>query len=393
LLKIELDPRKKLIFGNFFGPNTPFPIDNTCYLENKFFLAESERETDKAEGFADDANAITIADQESISAIEDILLNFEKISGLVCNFSKSSITFFGDVTNSGGLSTKFVRTNEFSILGVTIDGKLERLANSFAKTKKKMQEIVNFWSRFNLSLKGRIGIAKCFLLSQVNYFGCIYMPSNDDLQWMQGLTDNFCTGSLRISKDKLYLSAENGGLGLINLTHALMAQQINWFKRAAKSTRDNWRYDLLLCGSGNCLTPDPEKLDPEKNPILFRLVESYGNFAKIFYKTDNNFLESFILNNPCISVNEGYAYNINTKFWLYNGNTNLYNLSKIRVTDLLTDYKLKPFVVLNTTYNLNLSFTTYIRLSGILSKALPALCRKTSNSLASKRGQTPPTGI
>jgi hypothetical protein len=137
LLKIELDPRIKSIFGKNFGPKTPFPIDCNLKQENNFFLAESERETDIAEGFADDANALTLADQESISTIEEILFDFEKISGLVCNFSKSSITFFGDISNSDRIQTKFVRTDEFNMLGVRIDSKLEKLETNFNKAKKK----------------------------------------------------------------------------------------------------------------------------------------------------------------------------------------------------------------------------------------------------------------
>jgi hypothetical protein len=88
LLKLELDPRIKTVFQNVFGPRTPFQIDCNLSTANKFFLTESERETDKAEGFADDANALTFADQESITAIEENLLNFEKISAWFAIFLK-----------------------------------------------------------------------------------------------------------------------------------------------------------------------------------------------------------------------------------------------------------------------------------------------------------------
>jgi hypothetical protein len=119
----------------------------------------------------------------------------------------------------------------------------------------------------------------------------------------------------------------------------LLSQHVNWFKRAAKSTRDNWRYDLAICGSGNCFTPDLEMLDLEQNPILFRLVDSFAKFSALFYKRDNNFLQSFVLNNPCITTADGFPYNLNTKFWTSNGRANLYNLSKIRISDNLTDYE------------------------------------------------------
>jgi hypothetical protein len=78
LFKLELDPRIKSLTAKTFGPRAPFPIECNSSTPNAVFRGESERETDKAEGFADDTTAITLADQESISAIEEILINFKK---------------------------------------------------------------------------------------------------------------------------------------------------------------------------------------------------------------------------------------------------------------------------------------------------------------------------
>jgi hypothetical protein len=314
-----------------------------------------------------------MGDQESITTVENVLLEFENISGLVCNFAKSSIMFFGDTSMANTITTKFTKTNVFSLLGMTIDSKVEKLHDNFKKTKEKMQKVVNFWARFNLSFKGRVAIAKCFLLSQINYLGCIVTPKEEDLIWMQNLMDSFCTGPLRISKEKLYVPANQGGLGLINISAALVAQQTCWFKRAAKSTRDNWRYDLWICGSGNCLTPDPDILDPVSNPILFSLTESYYTFLAKFYQKDNNFLDSFILNNPCTT--NGFPYNLRTKFWTQNGNTNMYCISALKIRDFLNNYRVKPYGQLNTEFNLSLSFTTYIRLYGVLSSAIKKFCK------------------
>jgi hypothetical protein len=370
LLKIELDPRVQSIFNSFFGPRAPFPIECNNSHENRFFACESERKTDNVEGFADDSTAITLADQTSISAVEEILVNFENISGLVCNFSKSSITFFGNTESVDKIKTKFVKNDTFTLLGVSIDSNLTLLKSNFNKTKLAIQKIINFWGRFNLSLTGRIRIAKCFILSQINYLGCIITPCEDDLRWMQNSFDNFCTGNLRVGKEKLYLPPSDGGLGLVNLKNALVAQQAVWFKRAAKSTRDNWRYDLWVCGSGNCLTPDPDLLCQNGNPILYNLVTSFREFSTKFYLTANNFLDSFILNNPLFSTDDGFPYTLRTNFWLQNGKTNLAKLSRLRVRDFLHDGKMKSFVNINDAHDLNLSFTTYIRLTGLMNRAL-----------------------
>jgi hypothetical protein len=274
-----------------------FPIKCNTLPTNRIFAGESERETDKAEGFADDTTALTQADQESISTIEEILVNFENVSSLACNFAKSSITFIGNY-NAGNIITKFSATDSFTLLGVKIDNNLKNLQTNFDKAKVNMQKIVNFWSRFNLSLTGRINVAKCFLLSQVNYLGCIINPDPPTLLWMQNLINNFCTGSLRIAAEKLYLPPAKGGLGLINLRETLTAQQTIWFKRALVSSRDNWRWDLWQAGCGNCLTPDPDLLGTLTNPILYNLTLSMRQFLTKFYTKENSFLDSYVLNNP-----------------------------------------------------------------------------------------------
>jgi hypothetical protein len=266
------------------------------------------------------------------------------------------------------------------LLGVDVDSDASLLQKNFEKSLIKMQKIVNFWDRFNLSFAGRIKIAKCFLLAQVNYLGSILMPTENLINQMQFIMDNFCTGTLRISKEKLYSPPEQGGVGLINISHTLVAQQSIWFKRASISTRDNWRVVLWECGSGNCLTVDPDLLSPEGNPILFGLADSFRTFAKSFYLKDNNFLSSYILNNPCITVESGFPYPVNTRFWDNNA-ANLAIISKLKFSDLLSNGRLKPLAVLNLETGASLSFVTYIRLSGIVSRALTLFVKNGQKSI------------
>jgi exonuclease III len=148
LMKIELDPNIKSIVNAVFGPACPFPIPCNDFGYNKLFSEESCRETDKAEGFADDSTALILADQRSISFLEKSLVDFSEISGLSCNFEKSSITFIGDAP--ANLATKFTVSDNFTLLGMTIDRNLECLQDNFLKTLKKIVSTINFWQRFDL---------------------------------------------------------------------------------------------------------------------------------------------------------------------------------------------------------------------------------------------------
>jgi exonuclease III len=363
LLRIELDPGIKSLFNKILGPNTPFVIPVNNLDDNKFFRFESERETDKAEGFADDGNIITLADQESISCVEKILIDFASVSGLECNFEKSSIMYFGSVSTPE-IATNFPMQKSVNLLGFDIDSEAASLQSNFLKVKKRLVAIANFWDRFSLSLPGRIQIAKTFMLSQVNYFGSIILPDPENLKWMQSLIDNFCLKNLNVSKKKLYLHPSSGGLGLIKLSDTLHAQQTIWFKKASLSTRDNWRWDLWKFGAGNCFTVPP--LDNFEHPILSTLTDSFRSFLKKFYLKDANILEAFLLNNPLITLENGFHYDLNIRFWTASGNPNIFSISQLKIKHFYSEGKIKSLQSLNTEYNTNLPLATYFRLTGIL---------------------------
>jgi hypothetical protein len=372
LFKLELDPGIKSLFQAVYGPNAPFPLSCNSSQKNKYFLHESCRETDKAEGFADDSTALTLADQESISNIENCLINFEKISGLACNFEKSSITFIGDTTNLTNISTRFSVSESFKLLGVDISNDLSRLQDNFRKIKTKMLRSVSFWERLQLSLPGRIQICKTFLLSLVNYFGSILLPDPALIIEMQTIMNNFCLQNISFAKDRLYLPPERGGMGLIEISTSLIAQQCAWIKRASFSSRDNWRWDLWLSGHGNCFNAEPSGLDSQGKHILAGIVTSYRIFLNHFNNLESNILSSLIFNNPTITTANGFEYNLSLHFWQQSNPINVFELSKLKIMDFLQNGRLKELNTLNEEYNLNISVNTYIRLKKIFYE----ICKK-----------------
>lgn len=77
------------------------------------------------------------------------------------------------------------------------------------------------------------------------------MPGPRTLADMQTIIDKFCMGKVACAKSKLYLPPEKGGLGLVNIQYFLTAQQAGWVVKAAKSLRDNWRFDMFHLCYGN----------------------------------------------------------------------------------------------------------------------------------------------
>ena len=119
------------------------------------------------------------------------------------------------------------------------------------------------------------------------------MPLDCQLAKMQQIIDNFCIGPLNIGKDRLYLSPDLGGIGLISIRDFLIAQHTVWIKRAQNSSRDNWRVDLYDLGFGNPLAVNPNLIDKMTHPILCGIPSSFAIFNNAFTNTSRNFEKAF----------------------------------------------------------------------------------------------------
>ena len=121
------------------------------------------------------------------------------ISGLVCNFDKTSVIPVGPNADiRDGFNDDIRVESSFTLLGMEIDNKLSNLQSNFDKTIDKIGKCALYWSRFNLTLPGRIAVAKTFMLSLINHIGCILMPSNAQIDKMQTIVDRFCVGKLNV---------------------------------------------------------------------------------------------------------------------------------------------------------------------------------------------------
>jgi hypothetical protein len=98
------------------------------------------------------------------------------------------------------------------------------------------------------------------MISQINYLGCVFRPTDQQLNSIQEKLNSFVKKNLKISDDRLYLQAEEGGVGFFNLQSFLDAQRCTWLFRAKKQCIDNWRYDL-------------HALAPRFDPLLIRKVD------------------------------------------------------------------------------------------------------------------------
>jgi hypothetical protein len=142
-------------------------------------------------------------------------------------------------------------------------------------------------------------VIKNLLIPQLNYIGCFLDPSPLILQNIQTTLDSFALHGLQVSRDRRYLSPQDGGLGLFNFKNFLQAQKCSWIKRADAKCIDNWRYDLKMCApDGNLMLLRTMDVNRNEHPILYNLASAFCNFSTALSKKDSNFKTGQIFLNP-----------------------------------------------------------------------------------------------
>jgi hypothetical protein len=324
IFKIELCPEIASVYFNhtiarpyLYLPENAEPLQ---LLEadagDPRYRNESNFETSKTDGFADDNSTGTLCEFRSLSMLKQVLSDFALISGLKCNTDKSVIMQIGnkiqisdEIKNLG-----FAFDDKIKILGMEIDSELENLDINFSNALIAIKKSINFWERLNLSLQGRINVAKSLLFSQIIYLGSILMPSRQKINELQNSLDNFVLGNLNFAKNRITLPTVEGGLGMFNVEEFLTAQQCVWVLRANISTRDNWRVRLKQLCNGNVLTAGPNLIDPVANPILYGLSCSFEKLRIAHDSNNENFVKACIFNNPLFFRGKGDKLTLNATY-------------------------------------------------------------------------------
>jgi hypothetical protein len=186
--------------------------------------------------FADDMTAIMEETEENLVIMKNIFQAFKDLSGLEINEGKTKIIRIGDkLDNTEPLTNKvkFKYVKTFKLLGVDIDNKLEDLPANFITRKKKIRQKIAIWRKLNLSTTGNLIISKTFLISQLGYLLSMMDCPKEILEEIQKDIDAFIMKTRKpwISKDRLYLPPELGGLGAINLVTYATSLRCSWYKR------------------------------------------------------------------------------------------------------------------------------------------------------------------
>ncbi len=181
----------------------------------------------------------------------------------------------------------FVISKKVTILGLEIDNN-GQVVDSLHKITAKIYNQIGIWRRFNLSLPGRINIAKTMLYSQINYLGCFLpIPRQLIIDWDKLITD-FVKGKLNIAWNRLFKSPEDGGIGLFDITDFLDAQKCTWIRRGTDLT-EPWKVLLYCCNFGNLYNCKARNVNSVEFPITHGICASDECMMNFFTSANENF--------------------------------------------------------------------------------------------------------
>ena len=124
----------------------------------------------KLSQFADDATCI-LADEHSALSVINVAERFEQQSGLRLNLDKTQLIWLGPWKNkTSGIGSLSSHVGNFKLLGIQLGYNRQETINvNFTEKRQKMQIRQNMWSGRDLSLIGKIQIAKSLGLSNMIY--------------------------------------------------------------------------------------------------------------------------------------------------------------------------------------------------------------------------------
>jgi hypothetical protein len=306
LFRLEFDPHVRGVYNNFLIPrhieaeNTRFPMIEQAV--NAGLVVDDElKETERRNSaFADDTTGAYLRTAENLSLVKNILYEFGQVSGLETNIEKTSLMPVGlltEILEPEIIALGFDIVDEIKCLGMTINNRSSSLENHFDEKILKVRQLIGSWSRFNLSLPGRIAISKTMLISQLGYIGCIVTPTAAQLTTLQTLIDAYVKGNVVIAADRLYLKPTDGGLGLIKLSHYFAALQCSWVKRCSVNINDQWRWTLAVSCNFQLDLLRVDNISATFHPILFNIAKSFGCLQTEYWKLHENFLQAPLVDN------------------------------------------------------------------------------------------------
>jgi hypothetical protein len=167
--------------------------------------------------------------------------------------------------------------------------------------------------------------------------GCFLPIETERLVNIENGIVQYVKGPLNISKERMTLTREEGGLGLFSIATFLGSQACTWAKRA-QTLDDNWKLRLYKGSKGNALNLKCKNFNKTEEPILYNIAYNMEKFQHLLSKTGVNYKEAYIVDNECFMYGGENRKKFDPEFFGQEFfDQNPYRLGTLKFSHLLND--------------------------------------------------------
>ena len=327
--------------------------------------------------YADDAIFFLDGSEQSLLKCMNVVQRFSSFSGLNLNVSKSSLIWIGSKKNCGeklcdNIPFLWNDGSSFEYLGIQFSLDINKMITvNYDKVLKSINNLVDNWSRRNLTVLGKVVVVKTILLSKITYVASV-LP-NPCLSTITSLNSIFYKflwgGHDRIKRKQMIQNYKNGGVKMIDIFSYIKSLKLKWIQRILTSN-DNWvklfYFNFRKLFSCNSL------FEIDIN-CLGNLVENYNN---LFWKEAlMSFVEFLSINKYNYDEDaDHYSICYNDMFKIGNRtffNSQMYAAGFRCVSDLLDDNgNFYTWDMLHRRCKINIDFLTYYGIIQCIRNAL-----------------------
>jgi hypothetical protein len=330
-----------------------------------------------AEAYADDLTIMIKWDLTYVKEVIMIIKDFELVSGLEINVNKTQLMLSGieiDKDRQQQIENELEGikiVKKIELLGIEIPWKLDNnLDRNWEKIENKIVNIANYWRQFNMSVGGRIMVAKTYLLSQVTYCLGVLPIKENTANRLNDLMIGFIKGRDRgIARERWFMELGEGGYGMIDVNIMDMCVKAawvgKWLKQRGNKDYVNMKVLNGLEGIENMERVGNQQLIGRGNLIARLILEKWIMYKRKFYEVGRNMLMAKVFGNLGLG-------NLNTKVenivFERNRRINMErNLDGIRLKDLLTqEGEIGQKNTLEIVIGTRLNFAEFFRLRNIV---------------------------
>lgn len=212
----------------------------------------------KISQYADDTTLLLPFCRETLTHTFNSFDAFRHISGLVINLDKTEIMRLGSIRKSDAIliPEKKIKwtNNSVKILGVHIySNTQDTILYNFPPLRQKIKNIIAVWQWRNLTLYGRILLAKSLLISQLIYMMSV-LPNPDQkfINEIEQIILDYIWGfkKHKLNKNILYAPLMEGGLNMMSLICQSKAIKLTWVGRMLSNNNQGIWKDIVYTQLG-----------------------------------------------------------------------------------------------------------------------------------------------